>query len=190
MKSIKANNIVTISEKITVKMRLYSEGEVAKHIGHYPEYGHNKVTNTLCGVMGEFAVRQLYRVGGCEARQTLKGHEPDLIVPDVCGNGGQRLEEVKSWQSGYSWDRFGKTIRITHADDYHAKGRDRVWFCEVDIMNRTVIVHGWVSTADIVSSIIITTDGPYGGENHLVEVLNKVDEVMAWIEPVYDTGWW
>ena len=181
------SNIYVIPEVVWTKMHKWAEHEVMKYEGHYPEYGHNKVKQTVIGVAGEYGTKQLYAYGDIQANQTLKGFEADLLLPK-----SKRQEEVKTWQSGYSFDKYFGTVTPKHAKQYHDKQRDRVWFCEVNYETRTVTVHGWLTPAEILECRIIETDGRYGGKNHLCEVMHRVEDVMGWIE-TDDTRlgrWW
>jgi len=183
---------VIISQEVFVAMRKKAEHHIKGFNG--TGYGHNDVDPQIMAWMSEYAVRNLYREGGINCHQNINDPDsPDLTIPahnTLSTHVGQtgRHEEVKCWKAGYSWSNFGCTVRPFHAEKYERKGRARVWFCEVDMIALTVVVHGWATPADILQSEIIETGGRYGALNHKVEVLNKIHEVMAWV--VYDKDGW
>lgn len=181
---------VIISQEVYVKMVKKAQDHILQFNG--VGYGHNSTDSQVIAWMSEYAVRNLYREGGVEAHQNITDpNAPDLTIPahrDIhMTEFNTRHEEVKCWKS-HNWLEFGCTVRPHHAEKYERKGRARVWFCEVDLSALTVVVHGWKSPADILASPIIETHGRYGGLNHQVEVLNKIGEVMSWVEE--DTGGW
>jgi len=185
------NNIVQIAPDVMRKMRAWSEQEVAKHSD--PLYGHNDPEPTMRGVMGEYAVRELYRHGGIQAKQNLAKFDPDLTIPKhmtLQGEQPARCEEVKSWADGYIYDKWGNTVRPSQANRYHAKGRARVWFCSCDVSTGIVVVHGWATTQEIIDAPIIETDGRFGAPNHYIEVLHRVHEVLPYVDTVDDNGGW
>lgn len=158
-------------------------------------YGHNDVDKTLKGCMGEYAVRTLYRQGNIQAHQTLSReiNAPDITVPShtiLTSIEPARCEEVKTWDA-FHWERFGKTIRPSHAKKYADRGRSRVWFCSADVSTGIVHVHGWATPEEILEAKKIMTQGRYGAENHYLEVLHRVHEVMPWVDDKDDLmEWW
>lgn len=184
----------TIDGTTLARMRTWAENEVAR-FGGGGIYGHNEVDTTLRGVMGEWAVRCLYREGGIEARWNASSAEPDISVPRHETIDGvinpNRCEEVKSWANGFSYDNFGNTVRPTHAERYERRGRSRIWFCSCDINTGVVFVHGWATPAEVLAAPIVVTEGRYGAENHHIEVLHRVSEVMPWTNDEDDRmEWW
>jgi len=189
-------NIVEVPAVVVTKMRVAAEDQVLKHSGQVGIYGHNDPDPTITGYMGEYAVRQLYLTGGVDCHQNINNDKmPDLSIfphtsydkchcPISTKCHTKREEEVKSWKAGYSWEQFGKTVRVEHAEKYAAKQRDRVWFCEVNRETNCVIVHGWASTTDILQADIRNTPAA----NHQLEVLRRVSEIMPWIDDK-ETGW-
>ena len=180
---------VEVPVSVITAMRKKAEERVASFQHRIGAYGHNKVEQQVVGWMGEYAVRELYRAGGVNAHQNIKNDDdPDLTIPahtTLAGSHETRQEECKSWKSGFSWNEYGGTCTVFHAERYARKGRARVWFCEVDKPNRVVIVHGWATPAEILESDIRITSS---GENHQLDVLRRVGEVMAWAEEDKD-GW-
>ena len=174
---------------VITAMRKKAEEVVAEFEQRVGVYGHNKVENQVLGWMGEYGVRELYRAGGVNAHQNIKNKfDPDLTIPahtTLAGSHEVRQEEVKSWRAGSSWNDYGGTCTVYYANLYHNNNRARGWFCEVDMINRVVIVHGWATTAEILASDIRITSS---GENHQLDVLRRVGEVMAWRETGKD-GW-
>ena len=173
-------------------MREVAKEQVAKYEGQVGVYGHNKVEQQVKAWMGEFAVRQLYRLSGINAHQNIKnGNDPDLTIPTHTTLSSQepaRQEEVKSWATGYSWDEYGKTITEYHAEKYLRKDRARVWFCEVDISTGVVVVHGWLTPAEIMDCDTRITSS---GVNYQAEVIHRVSEILPKVEDVdFSSGWW
>ena len=106
-----------------------AQQEVMRFHGREGIYNHNKVQSTLVGLMSEYAVRCLYREGNVPAHMstTARGfRDPDIVIPQ------ERTEEVKAWTLGYIYDKWGNTVKPSHAEHYERVGRSRIWFCEAD----------------------------------------------------------
>lgn len=187
----KINNIYTVSEKVALLMRQKAKDVVAKFSNNVGIYGHNKVERQVKAYMSEYAVKMLYGASGIKCFQNIKdSNAPDLTISEydtLNGHVPMRHEEVKCWATGFSWDEYGCTITEYHAERYMRKQRARVWFCEVDLHNRTVVVHGWATPDEILASETRITSS---GVNHQVEVLHRCREVMPNVEDI-DTslGW-
>lgn len=188
----KQKNIYQISSKTILQMREVAKDKVAKYANNVGVYGHNKVERQVLAWMGEYAVRQLYRVSGINAHQNIvSDDDPDLTIPAHTTLSTQepaRQEEVKSWKTGYSWDEYGGTITEFHAEKYARKNRARVWFCEVDMTTGVVVVHGWLTPAEILECDTRITSS---GVNYQALVMHRVSEVLPNIEDVdLSGGWW
>ena len=177
-------NTIKVDEATYRKMMRWAEHEVSKF--NTPLYGHNDIKPTLRGCMGEYAVRELYKKGGIKAFQNLHKDEPDISIPSL-----ERNEEVKSWAAGFIYDEWGNTIRPAQLKKYIAKKRARVWFCEVCLDTRTVIVWGWETPQYIKDNWpVVMTTGKYGALNHEGKVLRRVNEVLPMCETIDDDGSW
>lgn len=180
---------VVLPASLLVKMRRKAEEVCAMFNNRVGVYGHNEVERTVKAWFSEYAVRQCYREGGIDAHQNIKDLKaPDLTIPahtTLGESSGTRQEEVKCWTTGYSWNEYGGTITEYHATQYALKERARVWFCEVDLVSLTVVIHGWSTPAEILEADTRITSS---GRNHQVEVMHRISEVMGWIEEDKD-GW-
>jgi hypothetical protein len=179
-----------VSELTVTKMTTVAEKQCEKFEGRVGIYGHNEVDRLVTSYMAEFAVRQLYKQGGIDCHQNINNNDmPDLTIfahKTLDQQFSKREEEVKCWKTGYSWEYYGNTITDYHASKYEAKGRARVWFCEVNRETRTVIVHGWATPAECLEAPNRQTSS---GANHQLEVLHRVSEVMAWVDDTEDGSW-
>ena len=184
-----SNMVEVLALKVT-KMTQFAELEEVKHNKHGGGiYGHNNVHSAVTGYMGEYGVKVLYARGGIDCHQNIKNNSmPDLTVfahKTLETSFSKRSEEVKSWKSGGSWERYGKTITAKHAQDYFLKGIERVWFVEVNRDTNVCIIHGWATPEECLQANTIETSS---GTNHQLEVLHRVHEVMSWVDD--DTGGW
>jgi len=179
----------TVSEEVVTKMTMMAEKQQEKYEGNMGVYGHNRVETQVTSYMAEFGVKKLYNQGGVDCHQNINNDTmPDLTVfahATLDEKFAKRDEEVKCWKTGYSWETYGNTITDFHASKYEAKGRERIWFCEVNRETRTVIVHGWATPVECLEANIRITSS---GDNHQLEVLHRVSEVMKWIDDT-ETSW-
>ena len=186
------SNIYTVSPKVIKQMEEKAKEKVKKYANNVGVYGHNKVDRQVLAWMAEYAVRQLYRANGINAHQNIKNDDdPDLTIPKhttLQGEHEARQEEVKAWKSGFSWDEYGGTFTEYHATKYARKERARVWCCEVNMMTGVVIVHGWLTPAEILQCETRITSS---GVNYQAEVMHRVSEVIQNIEDEdLSSGWW
>lgn len=186
-KEASKQKIVVIDRETVTKMRQWATDHVQNYSGH-SQYGHNTVEGKLSGVMAEHAVKMCYNEGdGVTCRHNLANNAPDLTVDEqTLMEANTRNEEVKSWQTGFSWNNYGQTITDYHANKYYNQRRQRIWFCEVDIAACSVIIHGWATPSECLEAPTLETSS---GINRHIEVLHGITEVMPWIE-ASGVGWW
>jgi len=184
-----SSDIIPVPAEIVTKMYAKAEKQVAHFENRYNAYGHNDVEPQVTSFMAEYGVRQAYRSGNVLAHINFGFDAPDLTIPALTTVYQQTTEctheEVKCWKTGNSWNTYGQTVKVHHAEKYERQGRARVWFCEVNRNTNCVKVWGWATPAEILASPIIETSS---GQNHHVEVLHRVSEVMDWVVEEKD-GW-
>ena len=186
------NNIYTVEMQKVRKMAERAKMDCEYFFQRTGRYGHNTPDRQTNAYKSEYAVQQLYRMSGINAHQNINNKsDPDLTIPahtTLHGEQPARQEEVKYWKTGNSFDNYFATIHEFHADKYARKERARVWCCEVNMMTGVVIVHGWLTPAEILQCETRITSS---GVNYQAEVMHRVSEVIQNIEDEdLSSGWW